>query len=139
MDVNGFEMKEELYYTKLHTWARIEDDVAVVGLDPIGIALAGKVSFVRVKKAGMMAEQDKPLGTMEAGKGVVKLPAPVSGEIIEVNPILAGRELDALNTDPYGEGWIAKVRISNSDEVSNLLTGSDMLAWAETEAAKVPQ
>lgn len=138
MDISGFDMREELFYTKLHTWALIEGDVATVGLDPIGIALAGNVSFVRVKKAGMTVEQDKALGTMEAGKGVVKLPAPVSGEILEVNPILAGRELSALNTDPYGEGWLVKIHVQNPGETENLLAGDQMVAWAEAEAAKVP-
>jgi len=139
MNIAGFEMPEDLYYTDMHTWARINGAVATVGLDKIGIALAGKVSFVRVKKVGMKVEQGTALGTMEAGKGVVKLPAPLTGNIIEVNPILSGRQLDILNNDPYGAGWLVKVKLVNPAEKEKLLYGDKMVAWAKAEAAKVPK
>ena len=139
MDVAGFEMPEDLYYTDMHTWARIEGDLATIGLDKIGIALAGKVSFIRVKKVGMKVEQGSALGTMEAGKGVVKLIAPLSGDIIEINPILSGRQLEKVNNDPYGEGWLVKIKVANPSEKDKLLYGDKMVSWAKGEAAKAPK
>jgi glycine cleavage system H protein len=139
MNIAGFEMPEDLYYTELHTWARIDGTTATIGLDRIGIALAGKVSFVRVKKAGMKVEQGTALGTMEAGKGVVKLPAPLTGDILEVNPMLAGRQLEKVNNDPYGAGWLVKIKVANPAEKDKLLHGDKMIAWAKAEAAKAPK
>ena len=139
MDIAGFEMPDDLYYTDMHTWARIDGAVATIGLDKIGIALAGKVSFVRVKKAGMKVEQGTALGTMEAGQGVVKLTTPSTGDLTEVNPMLAGRQLNKLNNDPYGEGWLLKIKVVNPAEKSKLFHGDKMVSWAKTEAAKVPK
>ncbi len=139
MNIAGFEMPEDLYYTDMHTWARIDGATATIGLDKIGIALAGKVSFIRVKKAGMKVEQGTALGTMEAGKGVVKLPAPLTGDIMEVNSILAGRQLDKVNSDPYGAGWLVKIKVANPAEKEKLLHGDKMIAWAKAEAAKAPK
>ncbi|GAB4310499.1 MAG: glycine cleavage system protein H [Promethearchaeota archaeon] len=138
VNVDGYEVPDDYYYTELHTWARLEGDgTATVGVTTIGVKLAGNITHVRTKKVGMRVKQNATFGTMEAGKGVVRLPSPLSGEILEVNPALAERNLDPVNQDPYGAGWLLKMRVDDPGEVKNLIGGERVASWAAEEAKKV--
>ncbi|MHA1732865.1 MAG: glycine cleavage system protein H [Promethearchaeota archaeon] len=139
VNVEGYEVPDELYYTEQHTWARIEGDVATFGITPIGLAIAGNVSFIRARKVGMKVQQGKLFGTMEAGKGVLKMPAPLSGEILEVNPPVLERKLDVVNNDPYGDGWLVKVKVADPGEKDNLIHGDKLEPWARAEVEKLPK
>jgi glycine cleavage system H protein len=139
VEVGGYELPDDLYYYEQHTWIRIEDDLVRVGLDRIGLARAGKIVFIRVKQ-GKAISQGKTFGTAEAGKGVIPLYAPVSGDVVESNPNVDKRNVAALNEDPYGEGWIVKMKPSNLEgELEKLKHGDDVIPWAEEEVAKIKE
>jgi len=139
VEIGGYELPDDLYYFEQHTWIRIEDDLVRVGLDKIGLARAGKIVFIRVKQ-GKAISQGKTFGTAEAGKGVIPLYAPVSGDIAESNPNVDKRNVVALNEDPYGEGWIVKMKPSNLDEeLEKLKHGDTVIPWAEEEIAKIKE
>ena len=133
--VGDYDLPDGLYYHEKHTWATKDGDLIRVGVDSIGVALAGKIIFVRVKKIGKSINAGKNFGTAEAGKGVIPLTAPVTGEIVETNPNASGRKVKDLNEDPYGEGWLIKLKATGDldSELGNLITGTAIKPWAEEE------
>jgi glycine cleavage system H protein len=135
--IGDYELPDELFYYEQHTWIKIEGDLVRVGLDKIGLARAGKIVFIRVKQ-GKAIPQGKTFGTAEAGKGVVPLYAPVSGDVVETNPAVDKRNVAALNEDPYGKGWIIKMKPSNLDaDLKVLKHGASLTPWAEEEVKKI--
>lgn len=111
----------ELKYTKDHEWVRVEGDVAVVGITDFAQSQLGDIVFVDVATLGETVEQHTVFGTIEAVKTVSDLFCPVSGEIVEFNESLDDAP-DAVNSDPYGTGWIVKVKMSDPSQVDGLLT-----------------
>jgi len=107
-------------YSKEHEWVRIEDDIAVVGITDYAQGELGDVVFVELPRIGDKVSFMQPFGTIEAVKAVSDLYSPVTGEIVEANTAL---ESDAgiINRDPYGEGWIIKVKIEDESELDELL------------------
>jgi len=136
--VGDYELPDDLYYYEQHTWVKIEgDEIVRVGLDKIGLARAGKIVYIRVK-TGKEIPQGKTFGTAEAGKGVIPLYAPISGSILESNPNVDKRSVTALNEDPYGEGWIVKIKPTNlAAELKTLKHGASVTSWAEEEIKKI--
>jgi glycine cleavage system H protein len=131
-EINGCNIPEDLYYLagdKL-VWARFDADGTVTaGVPDPGQAIAGKVVAVTAKKLGRTIERGKSMGTLESGKWVGPIPAPVSGEIIAINEAVTANPT-LVNSDPYGEGWIVKLQPSNLEgEKADLVTGQ-----AATEA-----
>ena len=114
---------EELKYTKDHEWARIEGDVATVGITDYAQSELGDIVYVELPQIGKKTKQSESFGTIEAVKAVSDLFAPLSGEIIEVNNTLANQP-EIINKDPYGEGWLVKIKFSNQNEINNLLDKS---------------
>ena len=138
--IGEYELPDDLYYYEQHTWIKKEDDDIVrVGLDTIGLARAGKIVYIRVKM-GKPIKQGKTFGTAEAGKGVIPLYAPINGEVIEGNPNVDKRNISALNEDPYGEGWIVKMKATNLEEDIKILKhGDNVIPWAEEEIKKIDE
>ena len=130
--VKGCNLPEELYYlVEKHVWARREDDIVVVGLTDVAQGLAKAIISVTTKKVGRSLVKGKSLGTVESSKWVGPVPAPVGGEIVAVNEALAS-DPGLLNRDPYGEGWIAKLRPDDWDADSgDLVTGATGIATYE--------
>jgi len=125
-EINGCNIPEDLYYLagdKL-VWARFEADGTVTaGVPDPGQAIAGKVVAVTAKKLGRTIERGKSMGTLESGKWVGPIPAPVSGEIIAINEAVTANPT-LVNNDPYGEGWIVKLQPSDLEgERADLVTG----------------
>ncbi len=114
----------DLKYSKDHEWARIEGDTAVVGITDYAQNELGDIVYVELPEVGSQVEQGKTFGTIEAVKAVSDLYAPVSGEVVEVNEKLNDSP-ELVNQDPYGEGWMIKIKMSNPDEVNNLLSKED--------------
>ncbi|MFO7767557.1 MAG: glycine cleavage system protein GcvH [bacterium] len=110
----------DLKYTKDHEWCRIEGDVAVVGITDFAQSELGDVVFLELPDVGTETVQDEEFGTIEAVKAVAELYAPLSGEITEVNEDVVD-EPEKVNEDPYGEGWMIKIKMSDGSEVENLL------------------
>jgi glycine cleavage system H protein len=130
--VRGCNIPEDLYYlVEKHVWARLEDELVVVGLTDVAQHLAKGIISVTTKRVGRSLEKGKSIGTVESSKWVGPVPAPVGGEIVEVNQSLTG-DPGLLNREPYGEGWIAKLRPGDWDgESLDLVTGADGIAAYE--------
>lgn len=122
--VNHCNLPDDLHYlVEKHVWARPEDGVIVVGLTDVAQSLAKGIISVTLKKAGRKLAKGKSLGTVESGKWVGPVPAPVAGEIAEVNDALTA-DPGLLNRDPYGEGWVAKLIADDwESESTALVTG----------------
>jgi len=109
-----------LKYTKDHEWILIEGDVATVGITDFAQGELGDIVYVEVETLDETMDIEEVFGTVEAVKTVSDLFLPLSGEIIEFNDSLES-EPEKVNTDPYGEGWMIKIKMSNQDEVAQLL------------------
>lgn len=110
---------KELLYTKEHEWVRIEDDIATVGITEFASEQLGDIVFVEVKMEGELPK-DEAFGSIEAVKTVSDMFMPIGGEVIEFNEDLEDAPED-INKDPYGKGWIAKIKIKDVDELKELL------------------
>jgi glycine cleavage system H protein len=112
---------EELQYTKEHEWVRIEeDDLVVIGITDFAQSELGDIVYVDVDTVDMELEQNDVFGVVEAVKTTSDLYMPVGGEVVEVNPQLKNQP-ELVNTDPYGEGWIIKVKMAEPSELSALM------------------
>ncbi len=111
---------EHLKYTKEHEWIRVEGNIGTIGITDFAQSELGDIVYVDLNKNKSEVKQGEVFGTVEAVKTVSDLYAPISGKIIEFNPILES-SADIINKDPYGEGWLVKIEISNPAELDNLL------------------
>ncbi|NUM31379.1 MAG: glycine cleavage system protein GcvH [Bacteroidetes bacterium] len=118
------EFPKELKYTKEHEWIKVNGDVATIGITEFAQSELGDIVFVEIETVGEVLNTHDVFGTVEAVKTVSDLFLPVGGEIIEKNP-----ELDTnpqlVNTDPYGNGWMIKVKMNNNDDIKNLLSSDE--------------
>lgn len=115
---------QELKYTKDHEWIRIEGDIAVIGITAYAQGELGDIVYVDVDALGETLDAEETFGSVEAVKTVSDLFMPLGGEIIEFNEDLEETP-EAVNEDPYGKGWMVKVKISDSSEVDALLSATD--------------
>ncbi len=113
---------DNLKYTKEHEWVRLEGDVAVVGITDFAQGELGDIVFVEVETVDETLDADEVFGTVEAVKTVSDLFLPVAGEIVEFNEAVED-DPALVNNDPYGEGWLIKVKVSNPADVDGLLGG----------------
>ena len=111
----------ELKYTKDHEWVRIEGDTAVVGITDFAQGELGDIVYVEVETLDETMNREEVFGTVEAVKTVSDLFLPLSGTIVEVNEALED-EPEKVNSDPYGEGWMIKLKMSDSTEIASLLS-----------------
>ncbi len=111
----------ELKYTKDHEWVRIEGDIAVVGITDFAQSELGDIVYVEVETLDETLEADDIFGTVEAVKTVSDLFLPLSGEIVAFNEALED-EPESVNTDPYGAGWMIKIKYSDASQIENLLS-----------------
>jgi glycine cleavage system H protein len=111
---------ENIKYTKEHEWVRIEGTTGIVGITDYAQGELGDIVFVELPAKGKQVKQGETFGSIEAVKAVSDLFAPVSGEVIEINPILQ-KTPEVVNKEPYAGGWMVKIKITNQSEVANLL------------------
>jgi len=123
---------ENLKYTNEHEWVRIEEDnVVVVGITDFAQSELGELVYVEVDTVGEEIAKDEVFGTVEAVKTTSDLFMPISGEVLEFNPAIDESEGDdpaLLNSDPYGEGWIVKIKVTDESELEGLLSAEDYKA-----------
>jgi glycine cleavage system H protein len=133
LKIGKYDMPDELYYHKGHCWAKIQDDVAVIGYDHFGERLAGPIKSIELLDEEDIVTQDEPFGTLSSGKWAGKLESPVAGEIVEVNEDVVDNP-GAINENPYGT-WLVKIKMEDPGEVSSLHKGgSDGLQnWINSE------
>lgn len=114
----------DLKYTKDHEWVRISGNEAYVGITDFAQSELGDIVFVDISTVGQEVGHGKLFGTVEAVKTVSDLFMPVSGKVLETNPKLESNP-ELVNNDPYGDGWMIKMSVTNSSEVNNLLSADD--------------
>ena len=112
----------ELKYTKDHEWVRIEDDEAVVGITDFAQSELGDIVFVEIETEGENIESEEIFGSVEAVKTVSDLFMPLSGEVLSFNSELEDAP-EVVNSDPYGAGWMIRIKLSDPSEVDTLLSG----------------
>ena len=112
---------QSLKYTKEHEWVREDGDTVTVGITDHAQGELGDIIFVEFPEIGQKIEKDEPCGTIEAVKTVADLFAPISGMVIEINETLDDSP-ESVNQDPYGDGWMVKVSVSEADELDNLMS-----------------
>ncbi len=117
----------ELSYTEEHEWVSVDDDLATIGITEYAQGELGDIVYLELPDVGTIVEQMDVVGTIEAVKTVAELFSPVSGEVVEVNAKLED-EPEEVNHDPYGEGWLVKIRMKENSEIGNLLTSADYIA-----------
>ena len=114
----------DLKYTKDHEWVRVEGDVAVVGITDYAQGELGDIVYVEIETVGDSLEAEEVFGTVEAVKTVSDLFMPLSGEVLEMNSALEANP-ESVNNDPYGDGWMIKIKMSDASQVDGLLSASD--------------
>jgi glycine cleavage system H protein len=137
-EYKGITLPDDLYYDpKEHMWAKVDGNRVTVGLDAFGLkATGGNTQYVKLKPAGAKAMRNKPFGSIEAGKYIGPLRAPVSGQIAETNQSVID-DPNLVNTDCYGAGYFIVIEASSlDDELNELLCGAeDIQKWLEDEYA----
>ena len=121
-------------YTKEHEWVRVEGGIGVVGITDHAQKELGDIVYVDLPKVGARLEQGKTLGSVESVKAVSDIFVPVSGEVVEINEILATTP-EKLNEDPHGAAWLVKIKLSAPDEVNRLLSAEDYQKYVGAEGS----
>lgn len=114
----------ELKYTKDHEWTKIEGDVAIIGITDFAQSALGDIVFVELPEVGKTLNHHQAFGVVESIKSVSDLFSPLAGTVLEVNKDLINAP-ERCNTEPYGNAWMIKVKLSNPSEVNSLLSASD--------------
>ena len=137
-EIEGYLMPEDLYYHKEHMWVRVENGKAIVGLTDFNQKAAGELSFIELPMEGDEVSKDEVVGSFETGKWLGKIYAPVSGTVTKVNAELED-DPSIVNKDPYGEGWLFEIEMSNPDELKELMKGDsdEVVEWLKKEIEKI--
>jgi glycine cleavage system H protein len=137
MEIEGYLFPDDLYYHKEHFWARVEGDIVSVGTTDFAQKLAGQIVFVELPSAGRAVEQGKPCGSMESGKWVGRIYAPISGKVESSNQDLEDSP-EFVNDSPYEKGWIFKVKPSNlQEELKNLMKADNLKDFIKSEIGRI--
>lgn len=115
---------EELKYTEDHEWVRLEGDMATVGITDHAQHELGDIVYIDINTLGDTLAQNEVFGSVEAVKTVSDLFLPVAGEVLEINPALDAAP-ETVNNDPYGEGWIIRMKVSDTSEAEGLMSAED--------------
>jgi len=115
---------EEMHYTEEHEWVLVEDDVASIGITDFAQDSLGDIVFVELPEVGATVEAGKPFGVVESVKAVSDIYSPVTGEIVEVNEELPDTP-ETVNTSPYEDAWMIKVKLADASELDELMSADD--------------
>jgi glycine cleavage system H protein len=124
---------ENFRYTKEHEWVLLEGDTGTIGITDHAQKELGDIVYVDLPKVGAHVQQGKSLGSVESVKAVSDIYSPVTGEVIELNPLLADAP-ETLNQDPHGSGWLVKIRVAAPDDLKNLLSAADYQSYIGAES-----
>jgi len=120
----------DLRYSKTDEWVRVEGDIATIGITDYAQSELGDIVYLELPEPGRVLQADEMFGTVESVKAVADLYAPMAGEVVGTNEALTQRA-ELVNEDPYGEGWLIKVRIEDPSDLDNLLTAEQYAAYIE--------
>lgn len=126
---------EDSRYAKSHEYIHVEGEIGTVGITEYAQKELGDVVFVELPQVGTQLEQGDELGSIESVKAVSELFAPASGEVVEVNEALADKP-ELVNTDPYGDGWMVRIKLVDATEVEDLMTPEDYEDYIQKESGK---
>jgi glycine cleavage system H protein len=126
MEIQGYNMPEELYYEENHFWVKEEGDFLVMGMDDFAQKMAGEIVYVQLPDEGKILKIGKKFAKLESGKWLGKVYAPVNGELEAVNEELETNP-GLINDDCYGEGWMYKIKPSDKGELDNLIRGTEAI------------
>ncbi|MEB3759116.1 MAG: glycine cleavage system protein GcvH [Desulfurococcales archaeon] len=121
INVDGYIILKDRFYTKTHEWIKVEGDTGTVGITDYAQKELQDITYVELPETGITVSAGEEVATVESVKHTSPIYSPVTGEIVEVNEILED-EPDTVNKDPYGDGWIFKIKLSKPDEVNSLLS-----------------
>ena len=137
MEIEGYQLPDDLYYHKEHFWAKVEGNTVTVGTTDFAQKLAGQIVFVELPSAGKAVEQGKPCGSMESGKWVGRIYAPISGKVEASNQDLEDSP-EFINESPYEKGWMFKISASNlQEDLKNLMKGSAVEPFIKSEIERI--
>ena len=137
MEIEGYLLPDDLYYHKEHFWAKVEGNTVTVGTTDFAQKLAGQVVYIELPSVGKAVEQGKPCGSMESGKWVGRVYAPISGKVESSNQDLEDSP-EFINESPYEKGWMFKISASNlQDDLKNLMKGNALEAFIQSEIERV--
>ena len=124
---------EDLHYSKDHEWVRVDGGQAIIGITDYAQNSLGDVVYVELPKAGDQFAANESFGSVESVKAVSEVFTPVAGEVVKINESLAD-EPETVNSDPYGDGWMIRVKMSNRGEVDSLLTAAEYEDFTKAES-----
>jgi glycine cleavage system H protein len=123
---------EELRYTRSHEWVRLDGDVGTIGITDHAQKELGEIVYLELPEVGHLLKADEEFGTIESVKAVSELYIPVTGEVVEINQA-AVAEPGIVNEDPFGDGWLVKIRIGTDQELEGLLTAAQYAEYLREE------
>jgi glycine cleavage system H protein len=139
MEIQSYNMPDELYYEQNHYWVRPEGDLIVMGMDDFAQKLAGQVVFVQLPEEGKAVKAGKKFASVESGKWLGKIYGPLDGEIAAVNEELETSP-GLINQDCYGKGWLYKIKPNDPADIGKLMHGKDAVEpWLLAEIEKYAQ
>lgn len=139
MEIQGYNLPDELYYEQNHFWVKQEGDLVVMGMDDFAQKMAGEIVYVQLPGEGKTVKQGAKFAKMESGKWLGKVYAPVSGEIAAVNEALETNP-ELINEDCYDRGWLFKIKPEDLSELNNLIHGKDAVEkWVLADIEKYAQ
>ena len=124
---------EDLHYSKDHEWVRVEGEQAIIGITDYAQNSLGDVVYVELPKAGDQFAANEPFGSVESVKAVSEVFTPIAGAVVTINESLAD-EPEKVNSDPYGEGWMIRLRMENRGAVDSLLTAAEYEDFTKAES-----
>ena len=137
MEIEGYFLPDNLYYHKEHFWAKVEGNTVIVGTTDFAQKLAGQIVYIELPSVGKVIEQGKPCGSMESGKWVGRVYAPISGKVESFNEALEDSP-EFINESPYEKGWMFKVNPSNlQEELKNLMQGKNLEEFIKSEIVRI--
>ena len=136
MEIEGYNMPDDLYYEENHYWIKVEGDILVMGMDDFAQKMAGEIVYVQLPFEGKKLKKGKKFAQVESGKWLGKVFAPVNGKLIEGNEALESNST-LINEDCYAEGWMFKIRANDMAEVEDLLHGQEAVEkWLKADIEK---
>ena len=124
---------EDLHYSKDHEWVRVDGDQAIIGITDYAQNSLGDVVYVELPKAEDQFAANEPFGSVESVKAVSEVFTPIAGTVVKINEALAD-EPENVNSDPYGDGWMIRLKMSNPGEVDSLLTAAEYEDFTKAES-----
>ncbi len=136
MEIQGYNLPEELYYEENHFWVREEGDILVMGMDDFAQQMAGEIVYIQLPDEGKIIKAGKKFAKMESGKWLGKVYGPVNGELVAVNEELEENP-GLVNEDCYGKGWMYKIKPDDKGELQNLIHAPDAIEkWVLADIEK---